>query len=161
MLNSMEVIARAYNRAPALDTSAMPLWREVIDLVWRQATELRARLLVIETTKQMPYTNAEAMFHAIDSGVIRISTANCDHPVWTPQENVAFRLTHDVLGHYSAARNGLVADFSWEGEVNACRDHQRHFSRGLCRRALFTEVIGQAAYALTYGEFSVQKVAFL
>jgi hypothetical protein len=101
------------------------------------------------------------MFSHLNKYQYRVSRANSDHPLWTVEDNVAFRICHDIDGHYAAWRAGVAADFTFEGELNAARWHEKTLPPGQIREALLTEVVGQAAYALHYGRFGLQKVAFL
>jgi hypothetical protein len=157
----MRVVAGAYGRAPLLAREAEPAWRLLARHSVRDADRLRLSYRVSETDDSAPYAGADDMFAALDGGAIVISRANSIHPVWSVSENVAFRLCHDVLGHYAAHIAGRVADFSWEGECNAALAHERTLPIGTLRDALFTEIVGQAAWSLTYGSFADQKVAFL
>lgn len=157
----MITIALSYEKAPELFRPALPYWRELADAVWRQALNIRDQYDVTETPEPTAYASAEALFADLDSGRITVSRANSNHPVFSVEENVAFRLAHDVLGHYAARNARQPAQFDWLGEQTACRFHGFELRTGLVRAALFTEVVGQAAYALHHGTFAVQKVAFL
>lgn len=158
----MRLIARQYSEAPLYQNSASDAWEEVANHAVRHASLLRQQYRVRETeTEGMPYASADDMFRDLDAGVIVVSSANSVHPLWSKRDNVAFRLVHDIMGHYTAHNAGMVADFSWQGEVNAYDWHARTLSTDIARDALFTEVLGQAAYALVTGRFGDQKVAFL
>lgn len=161
MLALQRLIANAYARAPEYDSSAVPAWQALAALCVQQSRGLRARFRIVEVDDPMPYPTAGAMFIALASGELNVSRANSAHPVWTVQENVAFRICHDIHGHYAAWRLGLVADFSWQGEYSAATQQERDLPPALVRSAFLTEALGQAAYALEFGEFGVHKVAFL
>jgi hypothetical protein len=162
----LPVIAAAYDRVVDAhrDPGPMRAWRDLADHSARHASIIRSNYLVLETTVAMPYASAEEMFADLDRGSILVSSANSDHPLWSVRENMAFRLCHDVMGHYAAHRAGRVADFSWEGELNAFEYHASTLPRddrpGILD-ALFTEVVGQAAYAIDRGKFAEQKCTFL
>jgi hypothetical protein len=152
----MNQIADAYHQAPAMDPNAVDAWRELAEDSTRRADEIRNRLNVtVVPDVDDPYPNAKAMNADISRGNFVVSSANSDHPLWTPNENVDFRICHDVLGHHPSG-----ADFSWEGENRACGTHNQHLSPA-AQKALFTECIGQTAYANKYGGFGPQKTVLL
>jgi hypothetical protein len=159
------VIAAAYKRAATVESRAINAWMALARHSAVQASIIRRDYLVIETDVGQPYADANEMFADLERGRIYISEANSEHPLWTVRDNVNFRLCHDVQGHYEAFRNGALADFSWEGEFSAFGYHAQSLPRDTERPglldALFTEVMGQAAVALTDGQFPDQKVAFL
>jgi hypothetical protein len=157
----MQHFARMYSRAPNISLKAMPAWADLARQCNAAAVALRREYAVTEVVEPAPYTTAHRMFHDLDDGQILVSRANSEHPAWTVQDNVNFRLCHDVLGHYRAHNAGDLADFSWDGELAAFAWQERSLFGDDVRRALLTEVVGQAAYALHTGNFDVQKVAFL
>jgi hypothetical protein len=157
----MEHFARLYSRAPNMSSDAVPAWRELARQCNTAAVTLRREYAVTEVVEPTPYHTAHQMFRDLDDGRILVSRANSEHPVWTVQDNVNFRLCHDVLGHYTAHNAGDFADFSWEGELAAFAWQERSLFGDDVRRALLTEVVGQAAYALHFGNFGTQAVAFL
>lgn len=123
---------------------------------WKQLTieclELCPDYPVREVAESEPYASATDMFQALERGrVFRVSNLNSQHPIWTPQENILFRVCHDILGHYAARAN-----FSWKGEVTAYLEQSKHHSE-LAKRALFTEIVGQTAYYSVFKEFPEQK----
>lgn len=151
-------VAQAYSVAPVLDTRGTTLraWRDLADETMVMADRLKAALDVRYTPRAEPYPTAYDMLTDIARGRIVVSTANSDHPVWTLEENTAFRLVHDVIGHGTTG-----SGFDWDGE---CRAYDKHWSvleSAHSRAALFTEAVGQVAYALVNGVFTVQKVALL
>jgi hypothetical protein len=157
----MEHFARMYSRAPNMSSEAVPAWFDLARQCNTAAVTLRREYVVTEVTEPAPYRTAQQMFRDMDDGRILVSRANSEHPAWTVQDNVNFRLCHDVLGHYRAYNAGDLADFSWDGELAAFMWQERSLFGDDARRALLTEAVGQAAYALHTGAFGVQKVAFL
>lgn len=149
------LIASRYHLAPITEVGADTAWALLRDDSLNRAAQIRQRLQVIESGEAEPYANAAEMFADMSAGRLAISRANSEHPLWTVEENVAFRLVHDALGH-GLSRGG----FDWEGENQACAIHARLLPP-LARRALFTECIAQTAYAIFCGEFAVQKAVFL
>ncbi len=97
-----------------------------------------------------PYPSHVEQFADIRQGYLKISTLHCEHPVWSPKENVKFRAIHDLI-HFDCN-----ADFTLEGEYQAYA-YQRHFHRKASKAALFTEVFVQALYFTVRGNFPTQK----
>jgi hypothetical protein len=151
-------VAAHYAAAPTHDKGiqATRAWRDLADETMATAARLRDTLDVRYTPDPEPYPTAYEMLRDIAQGRVVVSIANSLHPVWTLEENTAFRLVHDVVGH-GATGSG----FDWYGE---CRAYDKHWSIVVspwARAALFTEAVGQVAYALVHGGFTVQKVALL
>ncbi len=123
------------------------------------ARQVRETYDVTEVANGEPYENACDMFVALNAGQFEVSNLFCEHPIWTPEENVNFRITHDVYGHFGSSGTNL-APFSWEGEQNAYLSQCIYHSR-LAQEALFTEVIGQTACFSLTREFPEQKAILL
>ena len=149
------LIASRYHLASITGFGADTPWALLRDDSVTRAAQIRQHFQVIESGEAEPYADAEEMFADINAGRITVSRANSEHSLWTVEENVAFRLVHDVLGH------GLSGGgFDWEGKNRACEIHARLLAP-LARRALFTECIAQTAYAIFCGEFAEQKTVLL
>ena len=108
-----------------------------------------------EVPESEPYPTAQAMFDDIEAGQFRVSNLNSIHPQWTQQQNIDFRIAHDILGHY-LGRTG----FSWEGELAAFKSQRRWYSE-LAVEALYTEIVGQTACYSVDKVFPAQKVILL
>ena len=130
-------------------------WRALADDSVKRAEVIRTELTVIETDHPEPYPDAATMTDGIRAGIFYVSRAHCAHPIWTPEENVAFRIVHDVIGH---GRSGGA--FDWEGENRACETHAAELSI-VARYALFTECIAQTGFAIARGGFGPQVCKFL
>lgn len=151
--NRMEEIAWAYAQAPVYDPKAAPAWQELAQDSLARAETIKQQIDVEFVPDPEPYQSPTQMFDDIhNNGHIAISMSNSQHPVWSTDDNTAFRLVHDVLGH--AVSGG---DFGWEGEIRACSSHAPLLSP-LARQALFTECIAQTAAAAYYRSFFPQKV---
>lgn len=148
-------IAQAYHAAPMYDPQAHAAWDELAEDSRQRAEQIRRQYNFSVTDEDDPYANAQEMFDDMARGNFVVSRANSEHPIWTPEQNVDFRTVHDVLGHGVSG-----ADFSWEGENQACAAHSPLLSPA-AQRALFTECIAQTAYANHYGGFGPQKTVFL
>lgn len=77
------------------------------------------------------------------------------HPVFSDDDNNAFRAVHDVFGHLGSGRG-----IDMHGEEAAFQKHSRMFSP-LARQAMATETRGQNAALQLHGEFQEQKVGIL
>lgn len=152
--DQLEPIAKAYAQAPVYDQKAAANFKELADDSMRRYNVLRQQLHIEITDNPEPYANAQEMADDIHKNRhFVVSRANSEHPVWTVEQNVAFRTVHDVLGH--AVSGG---DFGWQGENLACAAHFPLLSAS-AQAALFTECIAQTAYAAYYRSFGPQKVA--
>lgn len=164
----------------ALQIPVLAAWRDLGADAVDRAAGIRLLLSVSETGDPEPYASAADMVADIDAGNFLVSTANSDHPLWTDAENVAFRIVHDVLGHYAASVAAgwhnedrcdygcrlpraatCLAGFDWRGEIAACEAHRRLLPKGLGpRAALYTECLAQTGYAIARGGFGPQYVGF-
>jgi hypothetical protein len=155
----IEEVAAAYAMAPVNDPTAHKAWRVLADETMALARRLEGCLDVRYTPVPEPYPTAHDMLVDIARGCMVVSTANSDHPIWTLEENCAFRLVHDVLGHGTTG-----SGFDWRGEWVAYEKHCSVVQSPAAKWALFTEAVGQVAYAIVNRGFTsvhVQKVAFL
>ncbi len=149
-------IALAYDALPTFGPDRdLMAFRELGRVPTQCAILLRRHLNIVEVKSPEPYENAQDMFNHIQDGMFHVSDVNHTHPMWTPEQNVDFRIFHDVLGHYAAK-----ADFSWSGELVAMRAG-RGWLNHMSYRALFTEIAGQTAWYSVHGEFPEQKAALL
>lgn len=155
-----ETVARAYDHAPTLSLGAVRAWRELADVTMAQYSALRSCITVVPVEMPEPYLDAVAMMRDIAQGRLFVSDVNHAHPVWSPEVNRAFRVVHDVVGHATTG-----AGFDWAGELRAWHKHESTIDSAWARAALFTEAVGQVAWALhpSYGAgtFGRQKVATL
>ena len=123
------------------------------------ASDLRTQFKITEVPDPEPYKTAADMFLAIECHRFEVSNLFCEHPLWTPKENIAFRIVHDILGHWGRSGDNQ-SPFSWKGEQRSYQSQCRFHSRQ-AQRVLFTEIIGQTAcYSLT-GQFPEQKAILL
>lgn len=157
-------IAEAYHAAPwGGYTTNAERWRAYRALANESvalAKVIRERIKVIEVAYANPYKTAAEMFACIEHGHFHVSTLFCEHPLWTPAENVAFRIAHDNHGHYGNTKGDNQSAFSWRGEIAAYCSQSRYHSAE-AQRALFTEIVGQTACFSLTGEFPEQKAILL
>lgn len=132
-------------------------WKALAGESALDAKAVRAMFDVRLTADPEPYPSARNMIESMQrTGVMLVSTANCEHPIWTPEQNVDFRIVHDGMGHYLSG-----GAFSWQGELDACSIHFRLVRNEAARRALFTECIGQIAAYYVIGGHAPQVAGFL
>jgi death on curing protein len=154
-VNSIEPIAQEYGRLPMYDPEAAKAWQALANDSMRRAAEIGKRLNVQVTDDPEPYPTPQHMFDDINKGNFVVSRANSEHPIWTPEQNVAFRTVHDVEGHHPTG-----GDFGWQGENLACGAHFGKLDPE-AQRALMTECLGQTGAAIHNGGFGPQKVGFM
>jgi hypothetical protein len=155
-LSEKDEIAKAYAALPPFDDAAVPAWKALAAESKIQADAIRQQITVQVSDDPEPYADAAEMAEDIHKNKhFIVSRANSEHPIWSVEDNVNFRIVHDVLGH---AQSG--GDFSWRGENLACGVHFPLVSP-LAREALFTECIGQVAYRSSTKGFGPQKVGFM
>ncbi len=106
-----------------------------------------------------PYTKASQMFSDLENHTMQVSVLHNTHPLWTTEQNLDFRFAHDILGHWKMGSCHNV--FNFIGEVAAFKSQCRYLRNRESKLALQTEVIGQAAYRGTFGEFGPQKIGLM
>ncbi len=106
-----------------------------------------------------PYDSALSMCEDMESGVLKVSVDFNTHPIWTPEHNLVFRFVHDAVGHWGLGTT--CNPFSFKGELRAYAEQSSHITNEDAKRALHTEVVGQAAYRGTFGVFPKQKLGFI
>ena len=143
-------IAKAY--AERMETADVESWHILAKESVAQVAKLEQYFAVTYASGQ-PYRAAKQMFADLDQQKITISTDYLEHPIWTPSENLAFRLVHDVKGHYHGGKNG----FNWDGEVRVYKASLKHYSLP-AYPALFCEVVGQTASRSVTGKFPPQRI---
>lgn len=160
------LVAKAYKNAPSMDRSALSHWRALQKAVARQFKMIsrgedepynpkRQRYRVVFSSEN-PYKTAEDMRAQVrKTGDLVIWNGESEHPVMSAEENLKLRAVHDYFAHIAGG-----AGFGLRGEISAYNRHM-NFTPKQAAPALFTEVVGQAAYALVYGSFPKQKIVVL
>jgi hypothetical protein len=149
-------IAKAYAKAPVYDPKAASAWKELADDSTRRAEAIANQVRVDFTPDPYPYEDVNEMQDDLrNKKRITVSEANLDHPVWSRDQALAYRLVHDVLGHAQVG-----GDWGWHGENGATAAHMPLVSPE-AQKALFTEAIGQAAHNHFYRGIGPQKIVFL
>lgn len=124
------------------------------------------RCVVVETSDPEPYESEEAQHNSIERGLFLVSNQHCEHPYWSPADNVRFRAWHDIDGHES-----LRAPFNRYGEVAVFARHAEAIwhdpaigtraDRRWAIDALFCESLLQLATWITTGRFAGQRCVLL
>jgi hypothetical protein len=149
-------IAKAYADAPVYDPKAAGAWKELGQDSLSRANAIGNQIKVEYTDDPHPYEDVNEMAEDIKKNRhINVSRANADHPVWSLDQVLAYRLVHDVLGHGIAG-----GDWGWHGENGATAAHMPLLSPQ-AQKALFTEAIGQTAHNNYYRQLAPQKISFL
>lgn len=163
--NTITELAEDYASLLASTTPPHPhtiaAWHDLGRYVTLQADTIRSDVYVTITPNPEPYATAADQAADLRQGRLVISSAHCDHPVWSPATNIAYRIVHDVYGH------GLDgAPFTVAGELEAwsrqLRIMQHHRTPEPVVAAAFTETVGQLSYAAVHGGFpAVQRIGFM
>lgn len=146
-------IAEAYSKAPVYEMKAAAAFLELGKDSVRRAHELEDHLEIRITNNPEPYKSHEKLNDDVRKRRrLEVSRANIEHPIWSEEQALAFRICHDVLG-YVAANSG----WDWQGENEAFAAHASIIHEE-AQKALFTQCIGHTAYATYYHAFGPQKV---
>jgi hypothetical protein len=173
-----KMVAEAYNNAPSFEKSAVKHWEALNDsnrklfkrllsktkitLISEDDSqvgtllELSGRPYIIEKIEGEPYDSQKEMKEQWEqTGNLMISIDHSTHPIFSVSDNVIFRCVHDFIVH-------ILGDhpFGDKGEIASYNNHAK-MAPPEALPALFTEIVGQACYAVEYGEFPEQKIAIL
>lgn len=150
-------------------TASYTMLRNHVNLMYDKIiNELKVKVIPSETD---PYgSDKEMMSDIAQNKQLKVYTGHTNHPVFTPEENIKFRVVHDYYSHYTpnkGAFNGIGGfvgsifgvslrghDFTFKGELQAYRAHTR-FAGNLpqINAALFSEIVAQVAYYFHFKEF--------
>lgn len=169
-----KMVAEAYSKAPAMDSKAAPHWAALmkstestlypkidgqIKRIYKEKNPNYAKDPNgggVQIVDYHPYQNQEEMKkEVLEKGIFRVSSADSDHPLWSVEQNVKFRAVHDWYTHI---QNN--AGFSLRGEIRAYNTYTKLIPREAIPAA-FTEIVGQACYAIVNGTFAEQKICIL
>jgi len=156
-----ELIAKAYADAPAYDPEAASAFENLGPFVDNMFKKVQSRVDV-QFVDEEPYEDDNDMRQQVaETGVLNIWQGGTTHPIFEPEMNLKFRAVHDYMAHIQAIGHAGTG-FDMKGEIQAYNTHLKTIPPSSAG-ALFTEVLGQAAFFLTpeYGYFPEQKIAFL
>ena len=151
---NLSAIADEYDAMPLLPngrterSEIVDLWADAGRYYVDTAEAVRRAIDVCETSDPEPYGDVSSQNADILGGRFLVSNAHCDHPVWTVEQNVSYRIVHDVFGHLPTG-----GGFDRHGELLVFW-HQRAFTPSRLLTVHFTETVGQLAYACEAGDFS-------
>ena len=174
--NYYKLVAQAYEEAPMLETTAVKHWVALnrSNHSWFERIHKEVKLIFYSTIgvnsgsisvngssfelvylDKDPYaTQAELKNDYIQNKTIYISIDYSEHPYFSTEDNIIFRFVHDFLVH-------IKGNYSFgRGELNSYNLHIKLVPKDAVP-ALFTEIVGQASYAMTNGGFPPQKIAML
>jgi hypothetical protein len=159
-------IAEAYRDAladPSLQIPASPALRDAAhcwlsDQIHRAAQRrIRAHFVDRDVTLSEAIETLDRTVLPGEWRTVPVSTVGNDinHPIWSGYSNLLFRFVHDITHHVTGA------DDSFDGELATLK----HTLMGLDSLSyglphfLASEIVGQAAYRITYGSFPKQIIA--
>lgn len=166
---AINALGHAHDALPEFDSAALPAYKQMREETMRQfehmtkPTSKGGMGIDVEVTPDDPY--GKNSVHDVvrefrddaQRGKMKVmSTATTGgHPVFSNDDNDAFRAVHDVFGHLGSGRG-----IDMHGEEAAYQKHSRMYSP-LARQAMATETRGQNGALQVHGEFQDQKVALL
>lgn len=99
-LDQVTEIGQAYSKMPPFDQKAVPAWKALAAESRIQADAIRKQITVEVVDDPEPYQSAQEMCEDVHKNKhFSVSRANSEHPVWSVEDNINFRIVHDVLGH--------------------------------------------------------------
>jgi len=142
------IVADAYASAPVFDESMLPSYRALIDHAENVLyPQILGKGIDVQFVNNDPYRTRDEMAKDVnDNKILKVSTLFNDHPVLSEEQNLKFRAVHDYYTHIVCNQ-----DFGLRGELKAYNTHARLAPRAALP-ALFTEVVGQACYAIARGQ---------
>ena len=150
-----ELVTEAYEAAPTFDEAAASAFEALEPFINKMFKRISSRVEV-QFVDEDPYAGAEEMCaDALNNGILKIWSGGTEHQVFEPELNLKLRAVHDYMTHCQRG-----TDFTLKGEIASYNDHMKTVPPSAAG-ALFTEVVGQAAYFLNRGEFPPQKIAIL
>lgn len=150
-----ELVTQAYERAPSFDNSAVASFEALEPFINKMFKQIQAKVKV-EPTDVDPYkSDAHMKAEVLKTGVLKVFTGGTDHQIFSPELNIKLRVVHDWMAHIQPNTT-----FTQKGEIQAYNAHLKTIPPAGAP-ALFTEVVGQAMYFTTRGNFPEQKIAIL
>lgn len=129
----------------------LDLWMNAGKWFVSEADKIKETIDVSVVGVSDPYVDHISQSRDIDSGIFSVSGENCEHPVWTPEQNISFRIWHDVIGHHESS-----AGFDMMGEIGVLGYSLQH-SPYAFREVLMVESLGQLSFAHINNGFGDQK----
>lgn len=174
-----DYIRLASNKQPYTRDYIQGAYADLAAFNERACWELSQRMH-IRYVEHEPYDTADQQHYDMQGGRLFISTKHNEHPVFTPEQNLQYRVVHDATGHvpastilatYGEVQNHVVYNddpdavppFSTDGELAAWANQLAYMvarnAAPTAIRAAFTETIGQLAAATALGGFPARQLA--
>lgn len=173
-----ELVTQAYMEAPDYDSSVTKHWNALNQSNYTLFKRLLSKVNVVfySTNKSKvgtinilgrdykiiyqadgeEYQSQQEMKSDFEAtGTLKISIDHSDHPIFSIADNIVFRTVHDYIVHILGNH-----DFSAKGEIASYNRHAKLAPKEAIP-AIFTEVVGQACFAIVKGSFPKQKIAIL
>lgn len=139
-------VAKAYKNSNE-ESSLRYSWDCLGDFVKNKCEDIFNRISVY-LTPENPYRSFISMKNDIqNNNRLKIFTGNSDHPIWSREINILFRLYHDYYGHY---KNNCP--FTFTGELLVYKYHCEEIPIA-AKLALMTESIGELCYYFYYHKY--------
>ena len=147
-----KLVADAYETAPEYDETMISSYKSLINhAVNKLYPQIIGKGIDIQFVDYDPYSSRNDMAEDVEKNkLLRISSLFNEHPgidkkIFTKEDNLKFRAVHDWYTHIICNQ-----DFGLKGELKAYNTHAT-LAPPDALPALFTEVVGQACYAIDRG----------
>ena len=151
-----ELVAKAYEDAPIFDESAIASFEALEPFVHKMFDRIVGFGIDIDFVDDNPYENSKEMCRDVsENKVLKIWKGGTEHQIFDAKTNLKLRAVHDYMAHCQGGTS-----FDLQGEIASYNRHMKT-APPLAAGALFTEVVGQAAFFLERGYFPPQKIAIL
>jgi len=152
----LQLVGQAYMDAPFEQPEAVASYEALGEWV-NKFFERIVGVVDVEFVDYHPYKSAKEMIQRVkDEGVLLISTADAEHPIFDAETNAKFRTVHDFGGHVQRK-----VPFSFTGELKAYNAHVKMIPPSAVP-AMFSEVVGQISCFYLNGKTNCpQKMVIL
>tara|TARA_Y100001970_G_scaffold60009_3_gene76448 strand:- start:14749 stop:15390 length:642 start_codon:yes stop_codon:yes gene_type:complete len=151
-----ELVAKAYDEAPIFDEGAVGAFEAIEPFVHKMFDRIIGFGIDIDFVDDNPYESSEEMCRDVsENKILRIWKGGTDHQIFDAKTNLKLRAVHDYMTHCQGGTS-----FDLQGEIASYNRHMKTVPPSAAG-ALFTEVVGQAAFFLDRGYFPPQKIAIL
>jgi hypothetical protein len=152
----LQLVGQAYMDAPDEQPEAVASYEALAEWV-NKFFERIVGVVDVEFVDHHPYKSSKEMIQRVrDEGVLLISTADAEHPIFDAETNAKFRTVHDFGGHVQRK-----VPFSYTGELKAYNAHVKMIPPAAVP-AMFSEVVGQISCFYLNGKSNCpQKMVIL
>jgi len=151
-----QLVGQAYMEAPMEQPGAKASYEALGEWV-NKFFERVVGVVDVEFVDYHPYKSSKQMIKQVqEDGVLLVSTADAEHPIFDAETNAKFRTVHDFGGHIQRK-----VPFSYGGELKAYNTHVKMVPP-VAVPALFTEIVGQiSCFYLNNKKNCPQKMVIL